>query len=75
MPKQTVYVLMLDGGYDGDSLLGVYATEEEADEAGDRWFAEKAGSIVSENLGCYTHAVEVGAAAKDYLSERMQQRG
>lgn len=28
-----VFVLMLDGGYDGDALLGVYATAEKAREA------------------------------------------
>jgi hypothetical protein len=33
----TVYVLMADGGYDGDTLLGVYGSEEEAEEAGADW--------------------------------------
>jgi len=28
-----VFVLMADGGYDGDALLGVYATAEKAREA------------------------------------------
>lgn len=66
----TVYVLMLDGGYDGDSLLGVYASDDEATAAGWEWMKEQAGSVASGVTGTYVHCVEVGAAAKDYLEER-----
>lgn len=32
-----VFVLMADGGYDGDALLGVYASRDDADQAGRKW--------------------------------------
>jgi hypothetical protein len=32
-----VFVLMADGGYDGDALLGVYETWDEAERNGTQW--------------------------------------
>jgi hypothetical protein len=60
-----VFVLMADGGYDGDALLGVYATEERARHAGAAWSRERYNGIGTAQEETYVEAVEVDAAAKE----------
>ena len=55
-----VFVLMSDGGYDGDTLLGVYATEIEAREAGSAWAASE-GIPADET---YVESVDLNASAE-----------
>lgn len=58
--RMKVFVLMSDGGYDGDSLMGAYTTEDKAREAAVA-FAEDDEYFDSEDT--YIEAVEVDAAA------------
>lgn len=61
----TVWVLMADGGYDGDALLGVYATEEKARLAGATWCRERYNGIGTAQEDTYVEAVEVDAPANE----------
>jgi hypothetical protein len=54
----TVYVLMANGGHDGDALLGVYDTEDEADRAAADWQPPEYGR----DYLAYVVECEVGAA-------------
>jgi hypothetical protein len=56
----TVYVLMWAVDYEGENLLGVYASQEEADAAGQAWeFDHVLGNY--ERLVVYP--IELGAPA------------
>jgi hypothetical protein len=57
-----VFVLMLDGGYDGDALLGVYSSAEKAREAA-AYLAEADEFFKAEET--YVDTVEADAAAKE----------
>ncbi len=54
-----VFVLMADGGYDGDALLGAYSTEEAALEAGADWTPRPPFA----NYGWYVVPLDLGEAA------------
>jgi hypothetical protein len=63
MVGMEVFVLMADGGYDGDALLGVYSTADEAREA--------AAALADEFFNAdetYADAVEIDGAARERLT-------
>jgi hypothetical protein len=60
-----VFVLMEDGGYDGDALLGVFSSEGAAEEAGTAWRQRREFRGDS----TYVCRVSVNAAATEYPTE------
>lgn len=58
-----VFVLMADGGYDGDSLLGVYSTADKAREAAAA-LAEADEFFEADEV--YVDPVEIDGAAEEH---------
>lgn len=59
----TVYVLTLAADYEGESLMGVYATREEAEAAGQAWLDSHDMTGLSDFEEFVIRPIEVGAAA------------
>lgn len=59
----TVYVLLHTVAYEGSSLRGVYATEEEARVAWEVW---RDGRVTVSDRECDIREVDVGAPAEWY---------
>jgi hypothetical protein len=63
--RMDVFVLMEDGGYDGDALLGVFSTEDAAENAGTSWRRRREFRGDS----TYVCRVEVDAPAMEHPTE------